>query len=219
MAETTNAATTTQATETATNTAVEKTAAEQVSSQTETSPVREQKTQNTDFEDLIQRAVDRATNKLGNENKKLRGEIDALKKANMSESELRQLEIKEKEKEIAEREQKLLEKENRLLAIKAIKEVGLDDGSDASLALVDFVMAEDEAAIKERVKAFDGLVKRFVKSEVDKVFKASGRTPGKGSANDTETKADSVAVRIGQNTAKANKTAQSTLDYYIGGKK
>lgn len=172
------------------------------------------------LEELIQRAVDRATNKLGNENKKLRGQIDELKKAKLSDDELKQLEIQEKEKEIAEREQRLAEKENRLLAIKAIKEIGLDDGSDASLALVDFVMADDEAGIKERVKTFDALVKRFVQAEVDRVFKSNGRTPGKGTSAASETeKNDSIAVQIGQKAAKANKAAQSTLDYYIGGKK
>ena len=173
-----------------------------------------------ELESIIQRAVDRATNKLGNENKKLRGEIEELRKSKLSDEELKQLEMQEKEKEIAERERQLLDKENRLLAIKAIKEIGLDDGSDASLALVDFVMGEDEAAIKERVKVFDALVKRIVKAQVDNVFKTNGRTPGTGSTTtETNTKKDSVAVRIGQNAAKANKHAQSTLDYYIGGKK
>lgn len=176
--------------------------------------------QNTNFEELIQKAVDRATNKLGNENKNLRKEIDELKKANLSEAELRQLEMQEKEKEIAEREQRLLEKENRLIAIKAIKEIGLDDGSELSLSLVDFVMGADETAIKERVKTFDALVKRFVQAEVDKVFKSNGRSPAKGMANAKESDTqDSVAVRIGQETAKANKAAQTTLDYYIGGNK
>ena len=176
---------------------------------------------NTDLENLIQRAVDRATNKLGNENKKLRGQIDELKKAKLSDDELKQLQIQEKEQEIAERERALQEKENRLIAIKAIKEIGLDDGSDAALSLVDFVMADDEDAIKERVKAFDVLVKRFVQSNVDKVFKQNGRTPMKGSsgAAKDDNKSDSVAARIGQNVAKANKAAQSTLDYYLGGKK
>ena len=89
--------------------------------------------------------------------------------------------MQEKEKEIAEREQRLKEQENRLLALKAIKEIGLDDGSVDSMALVDFVMGEDEAAIKERVKTFDALVKRFVQAQVDKVFKTNGRTPGVGS--------------------------------------
>lgn len=173
-----------------------------------------------DLEALIQRAVDRATNKLGNDNKKLREENEKLKKAKLSDDELKQLEFQEKEKEIAERERQLQEKENRLYAIKAIKEIGLDDGSDASLALVDFVMANDENAIKDRVKSFDALVKRFVQAQVDKTFKSVGRTPGKGASaagNEDGNKDDSVAVRIGKSTAQANKAAQSTLNYYVGG--
>ena len=175
----------------------------------------------TNWEELIQKAVDRATHKLGNDNKKLREENERLKKANLSEAELRQVEQQEREKELAERERQLLEKENRFLAIKAIKEIGLDDGSDASLALVDFVMGEDEETIKERVKVFDALVKRIVQSKVDGVFKSNGRAPAKGSSvsQETDPKNDSVAVRIGKNAAMANKAVQSTLDYYTGGKK
>lgn len=224
MAEEITNSTTTQTTETntASQTAGTSTSAASASQEgANNQTAAKNDTKQTSLEEIVQKAVDRATNKLGNENKKLREENEALKKANLSEAELKQLEMQEKEKEIAEREQRLQEKENRLLAIKAIKEVGLDDGSELSLALVDFVMAEDEAAIKERVKTFDALVKQFVQSEVDKVFKSNGRTPGKGSAStgDKDTSKDSVAVRIGQNTAKANKTAQNTLEYYIGGKK
>lgn len=179
-----------------------------------------QDTKQTNFEELVQKAVDRATNKLGNENKKLREEMDKLKKEKLSDEELKKLEMQEKEKEIAEREQRLLEKENRLTAIKAIKEAGLDDGSDLSLSLVDFVMGDDETAITEKVKTFKTLVDRFVQANVDKVFKANGRAPGKSATGtgDTEKK-DSVAVRIGQKTAEANKAAQNTLNYYIGGNK
>lgn len=182
---------------------------------------QQQDSKATDIESLIQRAVDRATNKLGNENKKLREQVESLRKEKLSDDEIKKLEMQEKEKEIAEREQRLKEQENRMLALKAIKEIGLDDGSVDSMALVDFVMGEDETAIKERVKTFDALVKRFVQAQVDKVFKTNGRTPGVGStaAGDTGKKADSVAVRIGQKAANANKQAQSTLDYYIGGKK
>lgn len=171
----------------------------------------------TDFEAIIQRAVDRATNKLGNENKKLRGEIENLKKANMDADELKKFELSEKEKEIADREKALTDKENRLIAIKEIKAAGLDDGSDASLAIVDFVMAEDEAGIKERVKAFNGLVERLVKAKVDAVFKANGRTPGVGtdSAANAGGQNDSPAARLGRKTAETNKASQDVLNHYL----
>lgn len=73
-----------------------------------------------------------------------------------------------------------------MYAIKAIKAAGLDDGSDASLELVDFVLGADEKAIDARVKAFGALVKKFVAAEVDKTFKDSGRNPGKGSSGGKE---------------------------------
>lgn len=172
------------------------------------------------LEELIQKAVDRATNKLGNENKKLRGQIDELKKANLSAEELKQLEFKEKEAEIAEREKALHDRENRLLAIKAIKEAGLDDGSNASLDLIDFVMGEDEEAIKGRVKVFEALVKRFVQAQVDTIFKSNGRTPGVGNTAATESNnKNSVAVQLGKDAAKVNDAARATLDHYLGGKK
>lgn len=218
MAETaTTTATTTQAAEAATT--------EQQQATNEAAANTEQKQENggkaTELEALIQKAVDRATNKLGNENKKLRGELEAARKAKLSDDEIKQLEMKEKEKEIADRERALTEKENRLIAIKEIKAAGLDDGSDASLAIVDFVMAEDEEGIRERVKTFNALVERIVKTKVDGVFKANGRTPGVGtdSAANAGGKNDSIAARLGKNAANTTKAAQTVLDHYLGGKK
>ena len=171
----------------------------------------------TDFEALIQKAVDRATNKLGNDNKRLREENERLKKEKLSDDEIKKLEMQEQQKELDERDKALTEKENRWIAMQAIKEVGLDDGSKDSLAIVDFVMAEDEAGIKERVKAFNALVERIVKTKVDGVFKANGRTPGVGtdSAANAGGQNDSLAVRMGKNTAQTNKNAQSVLEHYI----
>lgn len=139
-----------------------------------------------DIEKLVQTAVDRATNKLGNENKKLREQIEALKKSKLTDEEIKQLEIKNKEDEIAEREKALTEKENRLYAIKAIKTAGLDDGSDKSLELVDFVLSDSTENIDAKIKVFSELLKKFVQSEVDKTFKENGRNPGKGNAGNTK---------------------------------
>lgn len=133
-----------------------------------------------DIEQLIQRAVDRATNKLGNENKKLRGQLENIRKTKLTEAEAAELERKEREAELEERERALLEKENRLYAIRAIKTAGLDDGSSTALELVDFVMSQDQNEIDGKVKAFGQLIKRFVQAEVDRTFKANGRTPQAG---------------------------------------
>ena len=139
-----------------------------------------------DIEKLIQQAVDRATNKLGNENKRLREENEKIKKDHMTEAERAELE-KKQEREQFERERAEFQMEkNKLYAVKAIKAAGLDDGSDRSLELVNFVLGSDEKEIDARVKAFGELVKKFVSAEVDKTFKDTGRTPGKGGNSSTE---------------------------------
>lgn len=131
-----------------------------------------------DLEERIQRAVDRATNKLGNENKSLREELTKLKNEKLTAEERAELEKKEKEAELEKRERELADKENRLYAVKAIKKANLDDGSDSALDLVEFVMDEDEERIDAKVKAFSKLVDKLVKSEVDRVFKKNGGKPG-----------------------------------------
>ena len=133
-----------------------------------------------DLEQIIQRAVDRATNKLGNENKKLRQQMEALKKTHLTEAQAAELERQQREDDLAERERALQDKENRWYAMKAIKNAGLDDGGASSMELVDFVMAGTEADIDVKVKAFSGLVKKLVKAEVDKTFKQHGRDPQQG---------------------------------------
>lgn len=181
----------------------------------------QQQNQQDSIEQVVQRAVDRATQKLGTENKKLREQLEAQKKAGMDAEELKKYELSEKEKEIADREKALTEKTNRLFAIKAIEEAGLRDSKGSSSALVDFVMADSEEAITERVKAFNALVESVVKARVDGIFKANGRTPGVGNdgATGSGDKADSIAVRMGKNAAQANQNARSVLDQYIGGKR
>lgn len=134
----------------------------------------------TDIEKLIQRAVDRATNKLGNDNKKLREQLDTLRKNKLTEAEQAELDRKEREDALAEREQALQDEKNRWYAMKAIKKAGLDDGGDDSLALVDFVLGGTEEDIDAKVKSFSALVKKLVKAEVDKTFKQHGRNPEQG---------------------------------------
>jgi len=83
-----------------------------------------------DIEKMIQQAVDRATNKLGNDNKRLREELENIRKEKLTAEERAELE-KKQEREQFERERAEFRMEkNRLYAIKAIKAAGLDDGSD-----------------------------------------------------------------------------------------
>lgn len=165
---------------------------------------------------MVRREVDRATNKLGNDNKKLREENERLKKEKLSDEELKQYELKERDKELAEREKAITDRENRLFAIKAIKDAGLDDGSGSSLEIVDFVMADDENGILSKVKSFSDLVKRTVKAQVDAVFKANGRTPGVGSDTAAAAGGD-LGVRMGKTAAASNKQSSDIRNKYLGG--
>ena len=130
----------------------------------------------------VQAAVDRATNKLGNANKKLKEDLEKERKKNLSAEELKQLELQEKETELAQKEQEIREKENRMYAIKALKKAELDDGSEDTLDLVEFVLGEDETAIDLKVKALQKFAQRVAKNTTDGIYKANGRTPEKGNA-------------------------------------
>lgn len=131
---------------------------------------------------IVQARVDKALAAERKEKAELKRKLDLERKANRDGAELKQIEIEEREKTIAERERAILDKENRLYAVKAIKEAGLDDGSDTSLSLVEFVMGEDETEINDKVKAFKELFDKAVTAEVNKRFKDNGRTPKQGSA-------------------------------------
>lgn len=131
---------------------------------------------------MIQSAVDRATNKLGNENKTLRDKLEKERKKNLTAEELKAVEIQEKEQELQERERTIKENENRMYAMKALRKIGLDDGGEDALSLVDFVIGEDETAIDSRVKSLKTAIDKRVKAEVDKVFGENGRNPVKGNA-------------------------------------
>ena len=139
-----------------------------------------------DIEKMIQRAVDRATNKLGNDNKRLREELESIKKEKLTAEERAELEKKQEREQFEREGAEFQQEKNKLYAVKAIKAAGLDDGSDKSLELVNFVLANDEKEIDSRVKAFGELVKKFVAAEVDKTFKDAGRNPKRGANGSTE---------------------------------
>ena len=141
---------------------------------------KEPENQPVDYEKLIQAAVDRATNKLGNENKKLREDLEKLRKEKLTDEELRALEDAEKEKNLAEREAAVKTAENKLYAITAIKKAGLDDGSETALEILSLVNASDQESIDNNITALKALVDKLVKAEVEKTFKGSGRSPEKG---------------------------------------
>lgn len=132
------------------------------------------------LEKKIQQAVDRATNKLGNDNKALREELEKLRKEKLTAAELKALEDEEKEKALADREAAVKAAENKMYAVKAIKKVGLDDGSETALDILALVNAGDEETIDKNIAALKALVDKLVKAEVAKTFKENGRVPDKG---------------------------------------
>ncbi len=135
------------------------------------------------IEKILQSRVDKATAKERKEKSELKRKLERLQREKLTDDELRQVEIDEKEKAIIEREKALIEKENRLYAVKAIKEAGLDDGSDTALSLIDFVIGEDETEIDKKVKSFKELFDKVVNAEVNKRFKDNGYIPSKTNLN------------------------------------
>ena len=129
---------------------------------------------------IVQSRLDKAMAKERKVNAELKRKLENLQKAMLTADELKKIEDEEREKTLAEREKAITDKENRLFAIKEIKEAGLDDGSDTALSLVEFVMANDETEIKNRVKAFKELFNKAVTAEVNKRFKENGYQPKKG---------------------------------------
>lgn len=168
---------------------------------------------------LAQERADKIAVKLNNENAKLQKEIAKLKKEKLSSEELTQLEISERESEIAEREKQVKIAENKIYAIKAIKEIGLDDGSENSLQLVDFIVQSadaEENEIDEKVKAFSDLVNSFVSKRVEAMYKEHGRSPRGGDpGEDRQIKENNVAQTLGKRAAERNNQTQNILNHYL----
>lgn len=169
------------------------------------------------IEKLVQAKVDRITADLGKKNADLQKEINKLRKEKLTDEEVKQLEMAEKEQAMEDKEKALLERENRLIAINAIKEAGLDDGSTEALELVDFVIADNEENIKARAASLKSLIDKRVAAEVAKTFKQNGRIPNGGKqGKETTDKDTSLAEKLGKARAAQNKTANDVLKYYTG---
>ena len=132
------------------------------------------------LERIIQSRVDK---QLASERKKSAEQerkYKALQKQILTADQLKEAEMAEKEAALAAREKELNDRLNREFAQKALREAGLDDGSETAFALADFVVADDEDEIKTRVKTLKELIDKAVSAEVDKRFKKEGYTPRKG---------------------------------------
>ncbi len=121
----------------------------------------------------------------------------ARSEAMYTDIEARENAISDKERAFADKEKALTDRENRLFAIKAIKEAGLDDGSNTALELVDIVISgkeDTEETIKGKINTIKSYCEKRVVAEVDKIFKANGRTPN-GASSAVDTGDDKRALR------------------------
>ncbi len=209
MADTNSAAESGTQTETAAEVNTE--AAESTASEAKTEETTEER-----IEKLVQSRLDKALANERKENASLKKKLDKLSKEKLSEDEVKQLEISDREAAIQAKEKEIAEKENRLTAIKAIKSAGLDDGGDLALELADLVVVENDTAetIEARIKTIGALVKKMTAAEVEKTFKTNGRTPNgapKGS------KTENIASKLGKQRAEQVKKSNNILKLYTGG--
>lgn len=96
---------------------------------------------------------------------------EAEKLARMNEAEKYQYQLEQREKAIAEKERALALAENKNAASSILADKGL------SLALVDFVVAEDADTMKQNIDKLDKAFKASVKAEVEK--RLASTTPKK----------------------------------------
>lgn len=166
---------------------------------------------------IVQSQVDRLMAPERKKNADLQKQIDKLLKEKMSAEEIKKLEDEEREKTLAEREAALTQKTNLIYAQQAVTKAGFGDDLEA---VVDFVMGDSEAKTEERVKAFKTLVDKLVAAQVDKTFKANGRTPQGGAGGDQGGKPENaIAEKLGKARAAQTKQSNDILNHYIGGNK
>lgn len=135
--------------------------------------------------ELIQKEADRrVTDALKKQERKTNAKIaEAQKLASMNEAEKYEYQLQQREQAIAAKEKELAMLENKNEASKILSEKGI------SLALVDFVVAEDAETMKSNIDLLDRAFKTSVKAEVEK--RLGSAAPKKNPAIDKQlTKAD-----------------------------
>lgn len=125
---------------------------------------------------LLQKETDRrVTAALQKQEKKTAEKVrEAEKLAKMNEEEKFRYELDQREAAIAAKEKELALMENKNEASKILADKGL------SLALVDFVVAEDADTMATNIKVLEQAFKASVKAEVEK--RMGGSTPKKAAA-------------------------------------
>lgn len=170
------------------------------------------------LEKLIQSAVDRATNKLGNENKDLKKQIDELVKKSMTDAERVELERKQEREQFEQEKAQFIAEKNRLHAVTALAKADLNIASDKLDTLVGLVMGADEKAIDENVKNLNEVIKTIVADKVAQTFKDNGRNPvGSGNADAKKDDKNDIGSTLGKATAAANAKSNDVLKHYLGG--
>lgn len=135
--------------------------------------------------EMLQKEADRrVTEALKRQERKTNAKIaEAQKLASMNEAEKYEYQLKQREEAIAAKERELAMLENKNEASKILSEKGI------SLALVDFVVAEDAETMKSNIDLLDRAFKASVKAEVEK--RLGSAAPKKNPAIDKQlTKAD-----------------------------
>jgi hypothetical protein len=137
----------------------------------------------------VDKEIDRRVNKFVEENSNLKKQLDEfnrqldeLKKNAMTDKERADYEKQQQEaerqrleQELADREMKLKDRENRLIVRDKLDEAKLPQ------KLADFVLADTEEAITERITTLKSMIDESVKAEVEATFKNHSGDPG-GSA-------------------------------------
>lgn len=129
---------------------------------------------------LLQQETDRrVTSALKKQEQKNQAAVrEAQKLAQMNEAEKFQYQLEQREAAIAAKEKELALMENKNEASKILADKGL------SLALVDFVVAEDAETMNENIKTLETAFKASVKAEVEK--RMGGSTPKKSVSVNTQ---------------------------------
>ncbi len=203
MAEQTAAAQATETESASASAPAAETDAEQTASPTNSTDKTDTNEQETSS-DLTTRisAAEKLAKQSAGENKKLRAELNKLRQAHMTDEERQTDDLKQREAAVAEKEAALLTEKNRFYTVQAIRKAGLDDGSEASLQIVNLITGEapkDQTGIDERIKTFGKWIKQHDKALTDKLFKNNGRQPAGSGSPATET--TGIGVRAAQRYA------------------
>lgn len=142
----------------------------QVEGQAQETQVTEPKTFT---EEEVQRMIDqRVTQAMQKAERKTAAKVrEAEKLAQMNETQKYEYQLQQREAAIAEKERELALMENKNEASKILSEKGL------SLALVDFVVAEDADTMDLNIRTLEQAFKQSVKAEVEK--RLAGSAPKK----------------------------------------